>query len=371
MKNYDEIKQELKMLANLEGMRFKEFLSHIGVAPSSFYEKRPSAVDKCLDYLYANRGDFGAEKGKRDKEPDFIEYIDKNVSEDVNWREMFDHFQKHQDMTDRMDNKQVFATIKIKTDKDHIALGTSADWHLGSASVDYSDFRKNIEYVLGTDGLYLLCCGDYRDNFVNFKNAYCNLKQIMGIEEQNKVLASILKEFKEKKKVLAMTWGNHDDKRDEKNTGFSVVKQMFGNDFVYFAGMGVLNIELINSRKGTKVCYSIVMSHDGKGYSMYNENHGQRRLYKEFYPGDVIVTAHRHKPAFQYAQMYLAAADQGKDFGGEAWFIQTGTFKTRFDEHSNRHFGRGVAGMPTILLSSTKKSVQVFKNPELCECFLK
>jgi len=364
MSSYESLKQQVKALATASGMSIQDFLNSNGISASSFFQKRKKGLKRVEEFL-------GLKEEKNILENDIIEYLDKNESENVHWKELFDHFQKHQNLTDRMSNGQVFATIKIETDRDNIAIATSADWHMGSSSVDYASFGRNIDYISNTDGMYVLCVGDYRDNFVKFRTASCILDQIMGPKEQTQLLASILEEFKAKNKVLAMTWGNHDDNRDEQNTGFSIVQHMFGDDFVYFDGMGVLNLEIINKKRGTTVSYSIVMSHVGKGYSMYNENHGQRRLYKEFYPGDVVVTAHKHTPAFQYTQMYSTAADQGKEFGGEAWFIQTGTFKTKFDAFSNRYFGRGISGMPTILLSTTEKSVQVMKNPELCESFLK
>ena len=271
-------------------------------------------------------------------------YLDKKNSEKIDWREWLKNFKQQQELHKKSSSSQDEATIKLPDKKTKIVF--SADWHLGSISVDYEDFQKNIEAILQGENVYMVTVGDLIDNFRKFYSLQPVLSQIVNPKDQKLLLESILDEMIEKKKWLAACWGNHDIARDEKMYGESPIKELLGRNFVYFNGKGTLNLEIGKQK------YQIVLSHSFTGYSMYNPNHSQNRQLKWYSPNaDVICSAHKHSPAVQYFYAY----------GKRKCLIQVGTFLTD-DGYSKRYWEKGVAEMPTIVFDNEKHDCYVRPN---------
>ena len=281
---------------------------------------------------------------------EYPEFLDKKVGEDVDWREWLEVIEKQKELHQRQSCSQDDATIRLpKFDKQRAIILFSADWHLGSISVDYEAFRRNIELILKTPHVYMITVGDLTDNFRNFRSLQPVLSQLASPKNQMGILRSLLNEFWKQKKWIAACWGNHDVQRDEVLYGESTVKELLSKNLVYFNGKGTLGV-IAGDEK-----YTIRMSHYFKGNSIYNQLHSaMREMHFSFPNADIFVSAHKHSPAI--SNVY--------EYGQRKCFIQTGAFEID-SGYSKRFWGPGVIGVPAVVLRSDRH--EVFAYPGLEE----
>ena len=281
---------------------------------------------------------------------DYPQFLDKKTGETVDWREWIDVMEKQQSLHQRQSSSQDMATIRLPEYDNHRAIVLfSADWHLGSISVDYKSFQESIELILNTPHVYMITVGDLTDNFRRFSSLQPVLSQLASPKDQNRMLRSLLNEFWKKKKWIAACWGNHDVQRDEVVYGESTVKDELSKNLVYFNGKGTLKL-LVGDQE-----YIIRMSHDFKGNSIYNQLHAAMREMHFYYPNaDIFVCAHKHTPAITNTYEY----------GQRKCFIRTGAFEID-SGYSKRFWGSGVIGVPAVVLRSDRH--EVFAYPGLEE----
>jgi len=273
-------------------------------------------------------------------------FFDKKTPEKVNWRDWLDNLIEHKDLHQKTSVSQDEATIELPVKKNIIVF--SGDWHLGSLSVSYQEFRKNTEMILNTPDVYMVTVGDLINDFKSFYSLQPVLSQIASPKEQLVILKSICQEFVNSKKWLASCWGNHDNEFDEKIFGQSPVKELLGEHFVFFNGKGRLNI-IIGDQK-----YIIELSHSYRGHSIYNPTHGQNRQLKWYSPdADIIVGGHYHTPAIQWFYAY----------GQRKCLIQVGSFQ-QDDGYSKRWFEPGVIGVPAAVLCANRHEISVYPSLE-------
>ena len=300
------------------------------------------------------KGGFEAQKSEKyNNLPNIPVFLDKKKSKNINWREWFKNLEERQKLHQKTSSSQDEATVQIDTDKS-IYVCLSADWHMGSATVDYQSLQNSFETILNTDRVYIITIGDLIDNFRSFRSLQPILSQVISPKEQKTILSSILQEFFDKKKWIAACWGNHDIERDERLYGESTIKDLLAEKLVYFNGKGTLNL-IVGEQK-----YVIRMSHQFKGNSIYNPNHSMNRELKWNTPyADLIVGAHKHKPAIQ--SFY--------EYGKRKALIQVGTFQTD-DGFSKRWWSKGVIGVPTVVFRADRHEVFVYPSlNELLEKF--
>jgi hypothetical protein len=91
--------------------------------------------------------------------------------------------------------------------------------------------------------------------------------------------------------------------------------------------------------------------------------HPQRRAYERFFPADVVIAGHKHKPAFQMFTHYDGLREMGIPIGGRGYLVANGTFKTGPDPYTIRSWERGVLGVPTLVFSPDGHDVTCFDSP--------
>jgi len=282
-------------------------------------------------------------------------YVDKNRKEAVPWQDFIEHAKTAQKFNERLSTSQDRATIRFLCDKEWLPVIFSADWHLGSVSINYDEFVRHINFVLEND-IYMCLVGDLIDNFKPpFRSAQAILQQIMNPKMQKEFLAAIIREFQGKNKILAAWWGNHDVEWDENKFGESPVKQMLSEQFAYFNGIGRLTLHVNNQH------YTIGASHYFKGYSIYNKTHALiRAVWQQFgQECDVVVQGDRHVYAYQYVNQYE------KDLH----LLQIGTFKED-DGYSKRFWGKGQIGIPVMLFNTRRHDIMWLRKPEYLKYYI-
>jgi hypothetical protein len=291
-----------------------------------------------------------------------VEWPDKKHSE-VNWRDNLEAAASAVDRHHKASASQDVATIKINTTTP-IAVCYSSDWHLGSICSDHRTLKKHIEYIIGTKDLYMISNGDETDNMQIFRNVSARA-QSLPISEQAKTFAAMYHELCDNSKLLCAGYGNHSEEFEERNVGFSYTAMIKGSRVPYFRGIGKLFLQIGSGKKQQE--YIHIMSHDGKGNSATNPLHGPQRQAMIYEPlADVSVASHTHNPAFAYS--FGHGLEDGRRFGVTFPLqpridIRTGTFKTG-DPFSQRYFGQGRIGIPTVVFHPDRKEMIPFATPE-------
>jgi hypothetical protein len=243
--------------------------------------------------------------------------------------------------------------VVIKTDKP-IAVMEAADLHFGGLDVDYAALREHVRFLFDTPAMYWQLVGDSL-NLMIMHRVVGARRECMTPDEQIEFGRAMLHESVEKGKLLAVTWGTHDDEFSERSAGFSVTKLLTEGKVPHFRGLGTL--ELVVGRQ----TYVIEMTHATRFNSFMNPLHGNKRMlqmHAEFFgkdapAPDVIVTAHTHSPALSC---------EGCLPSDRIWLIKTGTFQTN-NLYAQRWFGQGRIGVPTLVYHSDRHEAVGFPTP--------
>jgi len=228
--------------------------------------------------------------------------------------------------------------IFIKTSKP-VAIANMADFHLGSSGCDHNAWAEDYEYLCNTDGLYAVLNGDLTENCVSFKDQRGVVSQVLSPEQQDELMYQALEALHQKKKILAVTGGNHDHGRDCRLVGRSFVsKSCHRLGIPFFHTYGVITV-LVGPTRQKAQRYTLTVAHTGLGYSMYNKCHGAGRLWQQTRT-DIVFTAHLHQPAL--------ALDV--EMGAKRLLAQAGTHNTTAEYALYRYKGGGWTAWPTVVL---------------------
>lgn len=242
--------------------------------------------------------------------------------------------------------------IVIDTDKP-IAVMKAADLHFGGLDVDYKSWLKHVQFLLDTPGLYLQLFGDDLNMMIMHRSVSAR-HDCWTPDEQVAWLESFVDEMKQRGKLLSMCWGNHSDEWTEKNAGFGIVRMLTQHKIPYFRGMGYIDLQV------GEQTYPMAFTHKSRFSSFMNPVHGSKRM-EQMHPhffgmrpvAREYITAHTHDPA------YMCEGCTPED---RIWLIKCGTFKTDC-MYSQRYFGQGKIGVPTVVYSPDRMSHMCFPTP--------
>jgi hypothetical protein len=289
-------------------------------------------------------------------------FPDAQWPEDLHWEDAFDLWHAVNESHVQIDPIIETVTCDLSHVKKDIAIVSGSDFHMGGGFTNHKKLKKTMRFIIDNN-MYLGLTGDIIEGFIaGDKPAETQEQMPSSVKAQRSVYRTLVRDLGWR--LLWMGWGDHDAKWFEKLIGENVIKSDFHDKVPYFQGRGVMRL-LLGSEE-----YFIQFNHAEMFNSQWNPNHPNRRQVDKYFPADVNITGHRHKPAIQMFHHYDMLRDMGINLGGEIWLIQNGTFKTGPDVYSIRGWSRGVYGCPTILLSHKGHDVSVQKSPELGLRFL-
>jgi len=240
-----------------------------------------------------------------------------------------------------------------------IAVMFSADWHFGGLNVDYVSLRQHYQFLLNEPGFYMSLVGDI-GNIMNLHRTAAARRDILTIDEQAEFLHNVIYQTVDAGKLLTVNSGNHDDEFTERSAGFGLLKLMAKGKVPYFRGHGYLDLAL-QTDDGAEVVYPIGLAHKTRFSSFMNPLHGAKRM-EQMTSGffginrpipRVFVTAHRHDPAM---------ATEGLTPEDRIIHVACGTFNTDCP-FSQRYFGQGRIGVPTIVFHPDRREHVGFPTP--------
>jgi hypothetical protein len=305
--------------------------------------------------------------GKQDEaieeDSNAIHFLDKKVKESVNWREYIDQASSNQELSERIDDTQRFANVRIETSKP-IGIVFTGDWHLGDGHTDHALWKKDMQMVLDNPGIYLVDLGDDRQNMRSFKVLSSVLGQVLSPKMQALTIRSLIDELTDKNKILAKVDGNHDVEFDQRIFGEAVQSYLVENlKAPRFPGKGLMRITV------GRIEYTMVLFHKSRFSSIFRPSHGAFREFQFTYPADIIAGGHNHIPAFELLPSYMAGPEAGLPVGGYTYLIKVGTYQD--SEYGWKYFHNGGPMNIVMVLFPNEKKIIPFLSIDDALRFLK
>jgi len=257
------------------------------------------------------------------------------------------------------------AEVKVEPDKPDmpIFIWLLCDSHLGSVLTDYDAFLRDYNIVRETPNFYVISNGDEIDNFmVTLGPAATGVyENPITPEQQAMLIRKLFKKLDEQGKLLAMSFGNHNDW--VKRGGYE-----FENTWLADLKAPILNCGGLLKLKVGRQEYKLALTHRYWGYSKLNPtNMAKRFMEHEFPSADVIFLGHTHQAEFLFFRRDQERRDQETDY---KYAIIGGTYKVD-DEWSLKHgTGSPKRGGFVLKLDPKKRNIEVLHNvPEAREYF--
>lgn len=269
--------------------------------------------------------------------------------------------QKAVNRTEQHVTDQDYHKIVIDTNKP-IAVMKAADYHFGGLDVDYKSLLAHTKFLFDTPNFYTQLFGDDINLMIMHRTASAR-HDGWTPEEQIWWLESFVDECLNRGKILSMAAGTHSDEFTERSAGFGIVRLLMKRKVPYFRGLAYIDLQV-----GEQV-YPMGFVHKVRFNSFMNPVHGNirmKQLHDEFFGSNrpickEYITAHTHNPA---------VAMEGCLPEQRIYYIKCGTFKTN-DLYSQRYFGQGRIGVPTVVYHPDRFEHICFPTPFEAAVYMK
>ena len=263
----------------------------------------------------------------------------------INWDERLKVAEEVQRIRKADDFTVAIADRIIITDKP-FGLWFTADWHLGSVGTDMKLWREHMKRFFSIDNLSMFLVGDMIANIAVHKFVLPVFQQLMTPEEQGRVIGNVLLDLVLKEKLEAVVLTEEHDQRDARYSGVSFLREIvrpMRTKIPFLDNRGDV-ILWVGPDKDHLIGYVIHACHKSRYNSFLNALHAANREARLSIPGNVIVTAHRHRPAmamynwFQELHDVLKFANSSIVLGEEVYCVQCGTYENDI-QYSNQFYG--------------------------------
>lgn len=264
------------------------------------------------------------------------------------WEELFDSLERAESARQFLSPTQ--ESVHRFFARGPIALAFMGDIHAGAGGVDYARFRRDLDVIRETDGLYFISNGDQLEN-ANPKMKSGNALYHAAFSSPREQLHYIKTRFwPVKDKLLCITQGNH-EARDGQMAGIDRLPGL-ANDLgvSYFTERGgTIHLTVGDQR------YTIIAKHSYMGNSKITATNSARRLWVEWphswESADVIALAHFHDPHVYQHEV------RGRDV---VW-LRNGSYKIK-DEWSESKGYRPAYGVPIVIFYPDTHKMVAFKD---------
>lgn len=228
-----------------------------------------------------------------------------------------------------------------------IALLLATDIHYGSTRTDYDLLDKHLDTVENTPNMFMVSNGDEVDNFNAIFFGAGQFENPLPPQLQSMAILDRLKGLAKKKKIGAISFGNHNDFMED--SGYTWL-ETFGKELpntALFTSGGFLHV-LVG-----KEHYGLAMTHTHWGKSALNPTNAVKRFIDfEFPMADIGFLGHTH-------QSELLHYEKG---GKDVIACIGGTYKLGNDEWARKRgigMRTGQPGHVVLLYPNEKKMVAI------------
>lgn len=271
----------------------------------------------------------------RDKKKNNIVYEDKKTYDETDVDFYFDKMMELQEAEQKLDTKQVKASIRIDDNKP-IAVAYWSDWHLGGKGTDYKAFQQDLNMIRDTEGLYFIGGGDYKDNYISGTHVGGNFEQIVQPGMQDMIVQRQMQKLADK--TIALVRGCHDswDKKQGDKDFLTTLCDITNSINLWHGGEITLKLE--------EQEYIWRVRHKYPNQSKINFENSMRRLIETQGPCDVAAEAHLHN---EYSMTRHIN-------GRYSILLRGGSYKI-WDEHGQQLAGyKGKEGIPVVIMYPNK-----------------
>lgn len=207
------------------------------------------------------------------------------------WREANKVIREMRSLGEKASYSQDRAHIRLEVDHP-VGVVALADTHIGDWATDPDLLERFTDELLATPDLYVILLGDLAQMAIKLRSVSEVASNLLPPELQLEYIEDWIEDIAPR--VLAATWDNHAVEREEKQSGISSFKRLLNRRFVYFNGIGHLDIELGDER------YAFALSHRFRGKSQLNPNHAPvRYLREEGHDREIAIMGDYHVPGIQ------------------------------------------------------------------------
>ena len=178
------------------------------------------------------------------------------------------------------------AAQKIQFGNKPIALALLSDLHIGNATTDYRQLRKDAEIIKNTDGMYAVFHGDGIDNWIVPKLMQLQRGQAVNFEQELLLFESWLSIIADK--LVAVVSGNHDN-WTHSLSGVDIVKRMLKHTKVLYDRDEIRTVITVGDSH-----WEFCIRHKWLGSSIYNPTHGIERYSRMGASFDIGIGGHTH-----------------------------------------------------------------------------
>lgn len=302
------------------------------IANSLGYKK--GTAYKCSS-LYPDKEEMIMQFQNEIDEEELKEFIGRTSKEEELWKTFrklkgLMREQKQNDATSE-------GTINPKNGEGYlIGLG---DLHIENIMSHSNKLERDLQAIKELPNAKVVLNGDLIDNPVKYKEL--NFETLAPPQEARKLTIIALKLIKDK--IMCMVTGDHERHSIEK-ADFNPLNEL-ANKWPHIDLLGYHGILDLDVGKQN---YKIIITHRGKGQSMYNDVHGGIRMLREIFPeAKLAIIAHNHSPS------YISQVEHRKRKG----VLNVGTYKTKDRYSESRSFVGADSNLltPVIKLSSERK----------------
>lgn len=270
-----------------------------------------------------------------------VEFVDRNEPcEDID--ALFDAMERLQEVKRSMESKQNTATVNINDDRP-IGLVGWGDWHLGDVGMDIAAFKRDVQTICDTDGLYYVGLGDYKNNVIEGRPKGSQFEEIVRPGLQDMLALHIAEQTKDK--AIALVRGCHDDFDKQASDRDFVAAMAEKADCINLWHGGLLTINVNGA------VYEIRARHKFYGESRLNKTNTFRVQIDAEGPCDIVFRAHLHFPDLYHTNKQ----------GREVVCMRSGSYKHE-DEYGQKIGGySGLEGAPLTVLYPKSKHMVPFK----------
>lgn len=223
-----------------------------------------------------------------------------------------------------------------------IGVCVISDIHAGARGVRYDLFKRDLELIANTDGLYVIINGDLIEAVMpQAKNGTALFSGLFNNPDEQ--TAYVLRRLEPiKHKIIAICEGNH----DHAITRWAGVEKLSGLakalNVPYFTEAGGKVTLMVGAQK-----YTIYARHQHPGVSQISPSNSSRRAWSEFPDfenADVVVLSHLHFPDTHVTPR------KGQDV---VW-LRSGTYKIMDSWAESRGF-KPAYGVPLVVFSPLER----------------
>lgn len=236
------------------------------------------------------------------------------------------------------------ASIQIPTPYP-VLIGGIGDVHWGSLYTDERRFRRDLDTIIGTNGMYVFLMSNLIDNALPSQYPDSMLVAGLSPEEQVASMRSIVKELDERGKVLAAVESPCHEGWTWKKAGQDVNRLLFeGLSFPILENGGIVFLKIGGH------LYKVGLYHQTGPYeSNFNKTHALKQLNRLQRQCDIIIGAHKHYATVEHE--YRLRTPQLTD----SVYMRTGTYKLEDRWATKRGYSGGEPSLETVVLYGDKR----------------